>query len=312
MYGGQQRDPNPASSILAIVVLYRCDLAQSHSVSSLFKILSERPELAKHFSLLIYDNSPQAQDQVMQAPFPIDYVHDPLNGGLATAYNFALARAESEQRAWLLTFDQDTVVTEEFLFELVESARTLHGQAQVGAIVPKLLVRGAVYSPEANFLYQVRHPHRSFQTVEKGAVGIQQRHLNAYNSGATLRVSAMRAVGGFPVQFWLDYLDHAVFRALFVGGFRIYVMRAELVHDPSLAEVKSMPLWRLRNVIQAQTLFVKESGGFVDRMFYRIFLLRFSRGLWKNLKGSQVWKEAAWQALTLRARVVQGPDGQPR
>jgi GT2 family glycosyltransferase len=305
-------DPHPTSSILAVVVLYRCELVHSQSVSSLLKILREHPELAKHFSLLLYDNSPQPQDHTMQATFPIDYVHDPSNGGLATAYNFALARAEAEQRAWLLLFDQDTLVTKEFLVELVESARTLHGQAQVGAIVPKLLVRGAIYSPEANFLYQVRHPHRSLQTVEKDAVGIQQRHLNAYNSGATLRVSAMRAVGGFPLQFWLDYLDHALFRALFVGGFHIYVMRAELVHDPSLAEVASMPLWRLRNVMQAQTLFVKQSGGFLDRMFYRIFLLRFSRGLWKNQKGSKVWKEAAWQALTLRARVAQGPDGRPR
>jgi GT2 family glycosyltransferase len=305
-------DPHPSPSILAIVVLYKCELAHSQSVSSLLGILREHPELAKRFSLLLYDNSPQAQDHTMQATFPIDYVHDPSNGGLATAYNFALARAEEEKRGWLLLLDQDTVLTEEFIFELVESAASLHGQAQVGAIVPKLQVRGAIYSPEVNFLYQVRHPHRSLQTVEKDAVGIQQRHLNAYNSGATLRVSAMRAIGGFPVQFWLDYLDHAVFRGLFVGGFRLYVMRAALVHNPSLAEVKSMPLWRLRNVLQAQTLFVKQSGGFLDRMFYRFFLLRFSRGLWKNHRASQMWKEAAWQALTLRARVVQGPDGRLR
>jgi GT2 family glycosyltransferase len=305
-------DSHPSSSILAIVVLYKCKLAQSQSVSSLLGILREHPELAQHFSLLLYDNSPEPQEHTMQVTFPVDYVHDPSNGGLATAYNFALARAEAEQRAWLLLFDQDTLATKEFLVELVESVRTLQGKAQVGAIVPKLLVRGAIYSPEANFLYQVRHPHRSLQTVEKDAVGIQQRHLNAYNSGATLRVSAMRAVGGFPLQFWLDYLDHALFRALFVGGFRIYVMRAELVHDPSLAEVASMPLWRLRSVMQAQTLFVKQSGGFLDRMFYRIFLLRFSRGLWKNQKGSKIWKEAAWQALTLRARVALGPDGRPR
>jgi GT2 family glycosyltransferase len=305
-------DPHPTSSILTIVVLYRCELAHSQSVSSLFKILREHPELAKHFSLLLYDNSPEPQDHTMRATFPTDYVHDPSNGGLATAYNFALARAEAEQCPWLLLFDQDTVLTEEFLFELVESAGTLHGQAQVGAIVPKLLVRGAIYSPEENFLHQVRHPYRSLRTVKKDAVGVQQGHLNAYNSGATLRVSAMRAIGGFPLQFWLDYLDHAVFRALFVGGFRIYVMRAQLVHNSSLAEVTSLPLWRLRNILQAQTLFVKQNGGFLDRVLYRIFLLRFSRGLWKNLKGSPVWKEAAWQALTLRAREVLGPDGRPR
>ena len=61
------------------------------------------------------------------ASFPIHYVHDPSNGGLAPAYNFALEHAESEGREWLLLFDQDTSLTVDFLVELVTLATTLHG-----------------------------------------------------------------------------------------------------------------------------------------------------------------------------------------
>src|ERR1700684_804385 len=94
--------PHPLLSIPVVAVLYNCELAQSHSVSSLFQILNENAELAKHFSLLLYDNSPQPQKLAMLAVFPTHYVHDPSNRGLASAYNFALARAESEKREWLL------------------------------------------------------------------------------------------------------------------------------------------------------------------------------------------------------------------
>ena len=84
------------SSILSVIVLYNCELTQSQSFASLFDILNANPELAKYFSLLLYDNSPQPQSHMVAADFPIHYIHDPSNGGLASAYNFALARAESE------------------------------------------------------------------------------------------------------------------------------------------------------------------------------------------------------------------------
>jgi GT2 family glycosyltransferase len=121
------------SSILAVVVVYNCEFSQSHSVSSLFQILSENPELAKHFSVVLYDNSPQPQSPVSPPDFPTHYVHDPSNGGLATAYNFALARAESEEREWLLLLDQDTTLTREFISELVETAETLRTRPEVAS-----------------------------------------------------------------------------------------------------------------------------------------------------------------------------------
>jgi GT2 family glycosyltransferase len=268
------------SSILAVIVLYNREPWQSQSVSSLCAILKENPGWAQHFSLVLYDNSPHSQSHTVPADFPIDYVHDPSNGGLARAYNYALARAESEEREWLLLLDQDTSPTREFLSELLETVTTLHATSEVAAMVPKLMVQGVIHSPATQFIDQMRRQFRAGKKpIGKEVVGVQQQPMNAYNSGATIRVSAMQAIGGFPAEFWLDFLDHAVFHALHVHGYRMYVLRATLAHDASHSDIGSVPGWRLHNVLMAQTLYVKQRGNFVDRLLYRIWLLRNSRKL---------------------------------
>ena len=277
----------------------------------MFQILNENPELAKHFSLVLYDNSPQPQMHDMPAHFPIQYVHDPCNGGLASAYNFALARAESDEREWLLLLDQDTSPTREFLFELLETTRTLHARQEVAAIVPKLLVHGKIDSPSTDFFDQMRRQFlRPRQTMSQDVVGVQEQHLCSYNSGSTLRVSALRSIGGFPPEFWLDFMDHAVFHALYVSGYRVYVLLATLVHDSSYSDIASLPIWRLHNILLARTLYVKRSGNFVDRLLYRIWLLRHSRNLRRSCKDPRMWKETALQALLLKVPNGQGPRSQ--
>src|ERR1700722_11755188 len=104
--------PNSGCRILAIVVLYKQAPAESHALSSFFRILNERPQMAGHFSLVVYDNSPHSHE--VADTFPVDYVHDPSNGGLAAAYNYALGRAEGAGYEWLLLLDQDTTLTSEF------------------------------------------------------------------------------------------------------------------------------------------------------------------------------------------------------
>jgi GT2 family glycosyltransferase len=292
----------PPPSILSVIVLYNCGLAQSQSFSSLLQILNENPESAKHFSLVLYDNSPQSQSHAISADFPIRYLHDPSNGGLASAYNFALSCAESEEREWLLLLDQDTSLTSEFILELVESAKTLHSRGEVAAIVPKLRVNGRIDSPASDFFGLMRRQFsRPEQAMREEVVGIQQQPLCSYNSGSTLRVTALRAIGGFPAEFWLDFLDHAIFHALSAGGYRVYVMRATMTHDSSYSDINKLPLWRLRNILVARTLYVQKSGSFMDRLLYRIWLVRHSRTLRKSCKDPHVWRETALQAIRLKA-----------
>jgi GT2 family glycosyltransferase len=212
-----------------------------------------------------------------------------------------LARAESEGHEWLLLLDQDTTLTREFIAELLGTIRILHTRQEVAAIVPKLLVHGKIYSPAIPFTDQMR---RQFlpptEALNPDVVGVLSQPLYAYNSASTLRVAALRSIGGFPAEFWLDFLDHAVFHALMVNGYRLHVMLAMLAHDSSYADIGSMPLWRLHNILMAQTLYIKRSGNFLDRLLFRIWLLRHSRNLRQACKDPRVWKEAVRQALLFR------------
>jgi GT2 family glycosyltransferase len=286
------------TSILSVIVLYNRELAHSQSFTSLLQILKENPEWAKHFSLMLYDNSPQPQSHTLQANFPIHYVHDPSNGGLASAYNSALLQAESEAREWLLLLDQDTSPTREFISELLETVTSLDAATEVAAVVPKLMVQGFVHSPAVQFIDQMR---RQFQApkgpIDRNVTGVLQQPMSAYNSGATIRVAALRSIGGFPPEFWLDFLDHAVFHALHAHGYRMYVLRATLVHDASHSDIGSVPSWRLHNVLMAQTLYVKRRGNFMDRLLYRIWLLRNSRNLRHD---PRMRRETVMQAFRLR------------
>jgi GT2 family glycosyltransferase len=293
-------------SILAVAVLYECAVAQSHSLASLFQIVGDHPELARHFSLVVYDNSPQAQSVAQSANFPVHYFHDPSNGGLAPAYNYALARAEAEGHGWLLLLDQDTSLTSEFLLELLAAARSVDATPSVAMIVAKLRVEGVIHSPTIPFFTQMRHQFRQdTPPMAESVVGIFPRRLCSYNSGSTLRVSALRSIGGFPMAFWLDFLDHAIYHALFDRGFQAYVLRAALAHDASYSDLNSLPYWRMHSVLAAQTLYVKQNGDFFERFLYRIWLLRRSRNFRKSCKDARIWKEALRQALlmTVPARV---------
>jgi GT2 family glycosyltransferase len=290
---------NSGCRILAVAALYQQRPSESNALSSWRAILNGDPAMASHFSLVVYDNS--AERHQIAEDFPFHYVHDPTNGGLAAAYNYALSLAEDTGCEWLLLLDQDTTLTREFLAELIACANALRTEDNVAAIVPQLMVRGEIVSPAEHFLDFLRHQFRNYVQTLGQAAGIQQGRVSAYNSGSTLSVPVLRSIGGFPEEFWLDYLDHAIFHALWASGRRVYVLHAVLQHDLAESDLNARPIWRFRNVLRAQSLFVKRTGNFTDRLLYRLWLLRSVRRLRADLQDKRVWKETARQALLFNA-----------
>ncbi len=301
---------NQGCRILAIATLYRQSPGESNAISSFLTILKDSPELAHHFNLVVYDNSPERQQIASESTF--HYVHDSANGGLAAAYNYALSCAEEAGCDWLLLLDQDTVLTREFLTELVACVTALRTPDGIGAIVPKLMVRGKILSPAEHFIDFLRHQFRNtVRTLGPEEVGIQSGRISAYNSGSALSVAVLRSIGGFPVEFWLDYLDHAVFHALAARGYRVYVLHAVLEHDLAESNLNDRPIWRFRNVLKAQSLFVKRAGSFSDRLLYRLWLLRSVRRLRDDCVDQRIWKETARQALLFNATDASAPVRPP-
>ena len=295
------RSPLGSPQIVAVAVLYQRALAESESISSLLHILEADSALAARFRLIVYDNSSTAQPLPQVLPVQAEYVHDGSNGGLAPAYNYALQQAVAQGAPWLLLLDQDTTLTTEYLTELVERMDELDGSPEIGGIVPKLTSRNVVYSPESSFVYQMRNLLRPMKhAVELNTVGTQQRPMSAYNSGALLRVKALQQLGGFPADFWLDYLDHAVFEELGQQGYRLFVMQTSLDQKLSHMDINEVPSWRQRNVLTAQTRYICRYCGLRERLLYRLYLLRISRFLWSQCRNRSAWKETLLQALLLR------------
>jgi GT2 family glycosyltransferase len=301
---------NQAARITAVVVLYGQSPHESAALRSLLDASAAHPDAARRISLLIYDNSPLPHEPSASAPLKMRYVHDGQNAGLASAYNAALKQAQSEGSTWLLLLDQDTRLSPEYLDELLQTTQQFVTDTEIASIVPKLWAGTRLYSPEAPFLWQIRKQFSDrHYAVDLGVTGIPKEPLTAYNSGAALRVSALEEIGGFPEEFWLDYLDHAIFQRLRLHGCRLWVMRTVLQQNLSHMDLNTVPMWRHWSVLAAQTRFVLEFGNATDRLFFRWWLLKTSRSFRVSCKDRRVWRMRAAQAIRLRPMPPRYPEG---
>ena len=300
-----------AAHLTAVLVLYGQSPEQSAAFCSLLEAARRRPEATERISLFLYDNSAEPHKPQTAGPLETHYVHDPENAGLARAYNAALRRAQADGSTWLVLLDQDTRFSDEYLTELLDATETLRASAELGAIVPKLWAGTRVYSPDAPFLWQIRRQFSDeHYAVKEEVIGMQARPLTAYNSGTALRVSALEQIGGFPEDFWLDYLDHAVFQQLHLRGYRVWVMRTVLQQNLSHLDLASVPMWRHWSVLAAQTRFVLKFGSAADRLFFRWWLLKTSRDYLFACHDKRVWRMRAAQAFRLRQMTPRYPESQ--
>jgi len=253
-------------AILVVLVLYQVNASGSPALKSLVQALGVTG-LASQFRLLIYDNSPFRSFVTDAMPLPSSYIHDPANSGLTGAYNTALRLAEKEGHEWLLLLDQDTLITASYLKELLLRLFELASNRHCVALAPRLLAKNETISP-ARVLRGGR-----LLPVDKTLSGITPWEIVALNSGALLRVSAVRALGGFNPEFWLDYLDHWIFNRLHHAGYLVYVMDAELQHKLSVRNMADMPIARYKNILLAEGRFYRCCKPPLENRIYSLRLL---------------------------------------
>jgi GT2 family glycosyltransferase len=288
-----------AAILTAVIVLYERAPEESEALASFQRILIANPSFQQRFRIVLYDNSPAPHTAPASFGCALSYVHDASNGGLAAAYNHGLDQASSGNSKWLLLLDQDTTLTAEYVSGLLAEIDKYSSQIKVAAIVPLIEQKGRIHSPEADFFYHLRHqfPHARLYPLARDASGIQTKPLNAYNSGAAIRVSALREIGGFPTDFRLDYLDHAVFRQLHHRGYSLCVLNAALQQKLSHDDLNTVSLSRHTSVLKSQSLFVARYGTVLDQLLYRFWLLRKSRYYRSVCDDPRVWRGMVRQAL---------------
>lgn len=263
-------------SVLAVMVLYRMHAEESPAYRSLQELRRSDERIASGLPLLLWDNSPvpQTAPASLYHETPYDYFcQDTRNPGLGAAYSEGLRMATKQRIPWLLLLDQDTEVTAGYLQELFRAVAD--AGPGVDALVPRLLQAGSPVSPLLP--RQVGPP-----TVYHGPAGVftgsdSRTKLQAFNSGACLRVSALQKIGGFDHRFPLDYLDHATFAALQRAGSLVFVLDAALSHSLSTnTGLRSTPAQRARqrSILSAERRFYRIYGSLLDRLLHPARLLR--------------------------------------
>jgi GT2 family glycosyltransferase len=255
-----------AQRILIVLVLYRPAEAGIPVTKSITQALNAS-ELKNQFKILVYDNSPTRTIVPDGIPVSLYVLHDPENGGLFRAYSAALRLAERKGCKWMLTLDQDTLISADYLRTLCSTISQVARNRKCAAIVPKLLQGNEVISPAwvlwGGRLLPVKNDFHSFS----------MREITAFNSGSLLRISALQDIGGFNPKFWLDYLDHWLFNQLHRAGFIVKTMNITLQHDLSVQNMKNLQLARYNNILLAEDRFYRCCKSPAENVFYVFKLL---------------------------------------
>jgi GT2 family glycosyltransferase len=254
----------------------------SPTCQTLAEALHASATLAASMNLLLVDNSPEPQT-VPEGFFPPGcrplYLHDATNPGLASRYNLALAAASESGALWLMLLDHDTTLTPQYFAQVEALTAELADERQVVAIVPKLVTNKKMQSPHKPW-YRTSDYH-----FDINSTGLVSGVLRAFNSGALVRVEAVMDIGGFPEEYWLDYLDHATLHRLQERGGRIWVMDAFLEHDMSVhrpgKHLDPANAARHTNQLNAAWRFYREHGSPEERIRHRLFLLL---SVWRSVK----------------------------
>ena len=219
-----------AARLFVVLVLYKRSPEQSEAFTSLRDVLAMWPAARERVECLIYDNSPE-EHVVPAVSFRCGYASDVMNRGLALAYNVALERATVAGATWLLLLDHDTLLTREYLEEVLSAIDNVGADHRVTAIVPKLVQAGTVLSPQ----WPVPSSRKQSEPVPLDFAGMSKKPLQVFSSGAVLRVADLAGIGGFDESFSHECLDHATFRALQERGGQVLVLHACLPHELSLS-----------------------------------------------------------------------------
>lgn len=262
--------------ILVVVVRYKIPLEQSQTMISLSEAFRVYPELQGPFGVLVWDNSPAKLDNP-QLSFSFEYRHSDRNLGVSGAYNRAMEWAESIGCPWLLLLDQDTTIPEDYFRKMLQYSRTFQDEERIATIVPFVHSHGRLVSPR-RFGRMARN-----HLIPKSVTGIYKKNAYAVNSGTLLRTSALREVGGYSEQFWLDLSDAYVFQALRRSGKWMYIAGdLELGHSIAALDFnKDMGTARYRNFLAAENTYFQ---------LYRSRLVNWAHTFWLLARAARQYR----------------------
>ncbi|EMF0067161.1 glycosyltransferase [Enterococcus hirae] len=226
--------------IVVVIVLYQQRFSQSPSFDLLMKAVKE-----KKIQLVVYDNSPVKKlEPLLEQDKDISYYHDPSNPGLATAYNYALNHAQQNIR-YFVTLDHDSQLTATYFDTLL----TIDWTDELVAAVPLVYAGSNQISP----VFADRYINRQVEKVDRSQ--LSQRRIMAINSGAVFSIKFLKEIGGFNLDFPLDFLDHWLFWTIYQFKKTVFILPEKMEHDLSVLDYQKVSVTRYQSILKAEKTF---------------------------------------------------------
>ena len=112
--------------------------------------------------------------------------------GIAYALNEGLRYAKDHGYLWMGTFDQDSTVPDDFLYEIISAFKKFHQKEKVAILSPIYLL------PDGSM--------KSFSFKNKELNELQNIDFTM-TSGNIINVSKVKHIGGFDSSLFIDYVD---------------------------------------------------------------------------------------------------------
>jgi GT2 family glycosyltransferase len=227
-----------------VVVIYNTRMSESVTLLSLAASLESVSDF--NYRVLIFDNSSNSDHESLVSVKRCTIVWCGENRGLARAYNEGLAYSIRHGGEVLVTLDQDSTVSPEYLKALFEHRLSLRDP--VVALCPTLVSGGRVISPyEVNVFGRRRY----------GRCGINPRALNSFS---VYSVAFLKSIGGFEEFYTLDGLDFSTYARIAKLGKKVFVLPAVVNHELSLLSGR-MDISRFTNMTYYEACSLAEYDG---------------------------------------------------
>jgi len=177
----------------AIIVIYNYKLDHSSSFNACLTFLKRQD-----FRILLFDNSTEPiGDPAIKG---VTYIPMGGNKGIGGAYAAALDYVPKVSDSCVLLLDQDSIISDEYFFTIVE---TMVNHSEIMIVAPLVYDTGGLLSPGKMGLIKAKR---------FGAHGIKMnKGITFINSGLCIRASVFSTVA-FDQGLFLDYIDHDFFR----------------------------------------------------------------------------------------------------
>jgi rhamnosyltransferase len=170
-----------AQNVCAVIVTYNPKFTLLQNVEALASEVGD---------VVIVDNGSDTQEHLVDVEerSVCHVIRNPENLGIAAALNLGLKYALKAGFDWIVTFDQDSQVSEDFISQMLDTYRQAKQQERVAFLCPTYVDR------ESGVTVQLKRAHN-------GDI------LTAFSSGSMMPSSTVQRLGQFDETLYMDAVD---------------------------------------------------------------------------------------------------------